>query len=121
VSEYGNPDLPEDWAYMKAWSPYQLVEKDEDYGEPFFWTTTRDDRVHPGHARKMVARMIDQGHPVLYFENTEGGHGAGSTNAQSARTTALQYAYLWRMLRQGGRRVPHGAADGRSQLGFSDE
>jgi prolyl oligopeptidase len=88
VSEYGNPDLPEDWAYMKAWSPYQLVSKDADYGEPYFWTTTRDDRVHPGHARKMVAKMISQGHPVLYFENTEGGHGAGSTNAQSARTTA---------------------------------
>jgi prolyl oligopeptidase len=99
VSEYGNPDVPEDWAYMKAWSPYQLVSEDADYGEPFFWTTTRDDRVHPAHARKMVARMIDQGHPVLYFENTEGGHGAGSTNAQSARTTALQYAYLWRRLR----------------------
>ena len=99
VSEYGNPDIPEDWAYMKKWSPYQLVAKDGDYGEPFFWTTTRDDRVHPGHARKMVAKMLSQGHPVLYFENTEGGHGAGSTNAQSARTTALQYAYLWRMLR----------------------
>jgi prolyl oligopeptidase len=99
MSEYGNPDVPEDWAYMKAWSPYQLVSKDADYGEPYFWTTTRDDRVHPGHARKMVAKMIAQGHPVLYFENIEGGHGAGSTNAQTARTTALQYAYLWRRLR----------------------
>ena len=70
-----------------------------DYGEPYFWTTTRDDPLPPGHARKMVAKLIAQGHPVLYFENIEGGHGAGSTNAQTAQTTALQYAYLWRSLR----------------------
>jgi len=99
VSEYGDPDDPDDWAFMKEWSPYQLVREGVDYPEPFFWTTTRDDRVHPGHARKMVARMLAQGHPVLYFENTEGGHGSGSVNAQRARVTALQYAYLWKKLR----------------------
>jgi prolyl oligopeptidase len=99
MSEYGDPDNPDDWTFMKQWSPYQLVRKDAEYPEPFFWTTTRDDRVHPGHARKMVARMKSQGHPVLYFENIEGGHGSGSVNAQRARTYALQYAYLWKKLR----------------------
>jgi prolyl oligopeptidase len=57
-------------------------------------TTTRDDRVHPGHARKMAAKMLEQGHEVLYFENTEGGHGAGATPAQQAYTNALIYAFF---------------------------
>jgi prolyl oligopeptidase len=78
------PPRPEDWAYMKTWSPYQLVSKDKEYPAVFFWTTTRDDRVHPGHARKMVAKMADQGHPVMYFENIEGGHGSGSVSTQKA-------------------------------------
>jgi prolyl oligopeptidase len=99
MDEYGDPDKPEDWAYMKAWSPYQLVTKDASYPKVFFWTTTRDDRVHPGHARKMVAKMLDLGHPVLYFENIEGGHGSGAVNRQRATTTALEYAYLWKMLK----------------------
>ncbi|MBZ5640322.1 MAG: prolyl oligopeptidase family serine peptidase [Acidobacteriia bacterium] len=99
MDEYGNPEKPEDWAYMKTWSPYQLVKKDVQYPKVFFWTTTRDDRVHPGHARKMVAKMLDMGHPVLYFENIEGGHGSGAVNKQRATTTALEYAYLWEMLK----------------------
>lgn len=99
ISEYGDPDKPEQWAYIKTWSPYHLISKDNNYGEPFIWTTTRDDRVHPGHARKMVAKLQSYGHPVLYFENTEGGHGAGSTNEQRARASALEYAYLWSRLK----------------------
>jgi len=99
MAEYGDPDKPEDWAFMKAWSPYQLLNKDTKYPTPFFWTNTRDDRVHPGHARKMVAKMESQGHPVYYFENTEGGHGAGAVSKQTARVTALQYSYLWMMLK----------------------
>jgi prolyl oligopeptidase len=99
MEEYGDPDKPEDWAYMKTWSPYQLVTKDAKYPKVFFWTTTRDDRVHPAHARKMVAKMLDMGHPVLYFENIEGGHGTGAVNKQRATTTALEYAYLWETLR----------------------
>ncbi len=99
MAEYGNPDVPEEWAYIKTWSPYQLLRKDVTYPEPFIWTTTRDDRVHPGHARKMVAKMAAQGHPVLYFENVEGGHGSGSVNRQRAQISALEYAYLWKMLR----------------------
>jgi prolyl oligopeptidase len=98
MEEYGNPDKPDDWAYIQTWSPYHLVRKDVKYPKVFFWTTTRDDRVHPGHARKMVARMTDMGHPVYYYENIEGGHGSGSTNAQRAQISALQYAYLWKML-----------------------
>jgi len=69
------------------------------YPKAFFWTTTRDDRVHPAHARKMAARMMEQGHPVYYFEQIEGGHGSGVVNQQRAYTTALEYAYLWKMLR----------------------
>ncbi len=98
MSEYGDPDKPEDWAYIQTWSPYHLVRPDAEYPKVFFWTTTRDDRVHPGHARKMVAKMSGMGHPVYYFENIEGGHGSGSVNTQRAQINALQYAYLWQML-----------------------
>jgi prolyl oligopeptidase len=98
VAEYGDPDVPEQWAYIKTWSPYHLLKKDARYPTPFFWTNTRDDRVHPGHARKMVARMRELGYPVYYFENIEGGHGSGSVNKQTAYVYALQYAYLWKML-----------------------
>ena len=99
MAEYGDPDKPEDWAYIQTWSPYQLLKADAKYPTPFFWTNTRDDRVHPAHARKMVAKLEAQGHPVYYFENTEGGHGSGAVNKQTAQVTALQYAYLWMMLR----------------------
>jgi prolyl oligopeptidase len=99
MAEYGNPDIPEEWAYIKTWSPYQMVRPDVHYPEVFIWTTTRDDRVHPGHARKMAAKMLDQGHDVLYYENTEGGHGSGTTNQQRAYQSALEWAYLWKQLR----------------------
>ena len=99
MAEYGDPDKPEEWAYIRTWSPYHLLKADAKYPTPFYWTNTRDDRVHPAHARKMVAKMEAQGHPVHYFENTEGGHGSGAVNKQTARVTALQYAYLWMMLR----------------------
>jgi prolyl oligopeptidase len=98
IAEYGDPDKAEDWAYIQTWSPYQLLKPDAKYPTPFFWTNTRDDRVHPAHARKMVAKLEAQGHPVYYFENTEGGHGSGAVNKQTAQVTALQYAYLWMML-----------------------
>jgi len=62
-------------------------------------TSTRDDRVHPGHARKMAAKMLDLGYPIYYYENTEGGHGGSSTNDQRARWNALQYAYLLKKLK----------------------
>jgi len=99
MAEYGDPDKPEDWSYIQTWSPYELLRPDAKYPTPFFWTNTRDDRVHPAHARKMVAKMEAQGHPVYYFENTEGGHASGAVNKQTATIMALQYSYLWMMLR----------------------
>ena len=99
MGEYGDPDKAEDWAFISKYSPYQNVKKDAKYPRIFFWTTTRDDRVHPAHARKMVARMKEQGHDVIYFEYTEGGHGAGSTPAQQAYLWALTYTYFWNELK----------------------
>jgi len=99
IAEYGDPDKAEDWAYMKAWSPYQNLTKEAQYPTPFYWTNPRDDRVHPAHARKMAAKLESLGHPVYYFENPEGGHGTGAVNKETARITALQYAYLWMMLK----------------------
>ena len=94
MGEYGNPDEPGDWAFISKYSPYQNVAKDKKYPKIFFTTSTRDDRVHPGHARKMVARMKEQGHDVTYFEYLEGGHGSGTTPAQTAYTWALTYTFL---------------------------
>lgn len=99
MAEYGNPDIAEDWEYIQTYSPYHNVKADVEYPRVFFTTSTRDDRVHPGHARKMVAKMTDMGHDVLYFENTEGGHAGSANNEQRARVTALMYAYLWEELR----------------------
>jgi prolyl oligopeptidase len=99
VGEYGNPDDPADWAFISKYSPYQNVAKDRKYPRVFFTTSTRDDRVHPGHARKMVARMREQGHDVLYFEYTEGGHAAGTNPAQQAYTWALTYTFFLNELR----------------------
>ncbi len=99
MGEYGNPDLPEEWAFIGKYSPYQNLFAGKKYPKVFFTTTTRDDRVHPGHARKMAAKMEAQGHPFYYFENTEGGHGSGVTNEQRAQMLSLEYVYLLRMLR----------------------
>lgn len=100
MAEYGNPDIPEEWAYISRYSPYQNVKAGAKYPKVFFTTTTRDDRVHPGHARKTAAKMESLGYPFYYFENTEGGHGAGVTSAQRAKMYALTYAYLWEQLKQ---------------------
>ncbi len=99
MAEYGDPDVPEEWAYISKYSPYQNVSADKKYPQVFFYTSTKDDRVHPGHARKMVAKMEGMGHKVYYYENTEGGHAAASTNRQRALTSALTYAYLWMQLK----------------------
>jgi len=94
MGEYGNPDDPKDWEFISKYSPYQNVVKGRKYPKLFIATTTRDDRVHPGHARKMVAKMKEQGHDVLYFENIEGGHGSGTTPAQQAQFNALVYSFF---------------------------
>ena len=97
MGEYGNPDT-DDWDYIKTWSPYHNLDKDADYPEVYFYTSTLDDRVHPAHARKMVSKMTDMGHKVYYYENTEGGHSSGANLSQAAYSGALAYAYLWKML-----------------------
>ena len=98
MAEYGDPDVPEEWAFISQYSPYHQVKPDASYPEVLFTTSTRDDRVHPGHARKMAARMLAQGHPVLYYENIEGGHGGAADNEQRAHVQALEMSYLWRRL-----------------------
>lgn len=99
MGEYGDPDKPEEWAFIQGFSPYHLVKADGHYPRTLFTTSTRDDRVHPGHARKMVAKMKEQGHDVLYYENIEGGHGGAANNAQRAFMTALAWAFFARELR----------------------
>ncbi|WP_166964224.1 prolyl oligopeptidase family serine peptidase [Yeosuana marina] len=94
MGEYGNPDIPEEWEYIKKYSPYHNLKEGMDYPEVFFYTSTRDDRVHPGHARKMVAKMNDMGYKTYYYENTEGGHAGSSTNEQSAKMNAMTFSYL---------------------------
>ena len=101
MAEYGNPDKADEWAYISQYSPYQNVKKGVKYPKVLFATSTRDDRVHPGHARKMAARMIEQGHDVLYYENMEGGHGGAANNEQRANLVALENTFLWTSL--GGR------------------
>lgn len=98
MDEYGNPDDPADWEYIRRFSPYHNVAAGKTYPRILFMTSTRDDRVHPGHARKMVAKMKNLGHDVLYYENIEGGHGGAANNEQRAYMQALAYTFLWREL-----------------------
>ena len=93
MAEYGNPDT-DDWKFIQTFSPYQNVKEDVKYPPVLFTTSTRDDRVHPGHARKMMARMKEQGHDVRYYENIEGGHGGAANNEQTAYMQALAYTFL---------------------------
>ena len=99
MGEYGNPDVPAEWDYISRYSPYQKVVAGKKYPRTLLMTSTRDDRVHPGHARKMAAKLADQGHDVLYYENTEGGHGGAANNAQRARMTALAFTFLQKQLK----------------------
>jgi len=99
MDEYGDPDKPEDWAYISKYSPYQNTSKDKVYPPVLFTTSTRDDRVHPGHARKMAALLESEGHSVLYYENTEGGHRASANNEQTAFMEALKYVFLLQNLK----------------------
>lgn len=98
TGEYGNPDEPGDWAFIREYSPYQNLDKGADYPTVFFYTSTEDDRVHPGHARKMAAALENLGHDSWYYENMEGGHGGTANQKQLAMRTALEYAYFIRML-----------------------
>lgn len=97
MAEYGNPDT-DDWKFIQTFSPYHLFDPKKTYPPVIFLTSTRDDRVHPGHARKMAAKMIDAGKDVTYYENIEGGHGGAANNAQAAHMQALAYSFLWERL-----------------------
>jgi prolyl oligopeptidase len=99
MGEYGDPDVPAEWSYIGHYSPYQNVRPDVPYPRVLFTTSTRDDRVHPGHARKMAARMLEQGHALLYYENIEGGHAGAADIEQVARISAMEMTFLWRELR----------------------
>jgi prolyl oligopeptidase len=98
MAEYGNPDDPAEWEFIKTFSPYHNVKPGTSYPRTLFTTSTRDDRVHPGHARKMVALMDAEGHDVLYYENVEGGHGGAANNRQRAFMGALTWTFLWNQL-----------------------
>ena len=98
MAEYGNPDKPEEWAFIQKFSPYHLFDAAKDYPPTLILTSTRDDRVHPGHARKMHALMSDAGKDVRYYENIEGGHGGAANNRQAAHMDALYLTFLWQQI-----------------------
>jgi prolyl oligopeptidase len=106
MAEYGNPDKPEEWEFIKTYSPYHNVKAGTKYPAVLFTTSTRDDRVHPGHARKMMARMKEQEHEVYYYENIEGGHGGAANNQQLAHMQALAYTFLRQQLMADGQAAP---------------
>jgi len=101
MAEYGDPDKPEDWAFMRGFSAYHNLRRDVRHPPVLFVTSTRDDRVHPGHARKMMARMMSLGADVTYYENIEGGHGGAADNRQRSFITAMSYIFLWQKLGTG--------------------
>lgn len=105
MGEYGDPDIPEEWAYISQYSPYQNLKPGQPYPKVLFYTSTKDDRVHPGHARKAAARMAEMGYDFFYYENIEGGHGGTANQDQLAYRTALEFVYFAKMLM--------GEADGR--------
>ena len=101
MAEYGDPDNPDDWEFISEYSPYQNISATRQYPPVLMTTSTRDDRVHPGHARKMTAALEAADHRVFYYENIEGGHAGAADNEQVAFKSALTYSFLWRMLTSG--------------------
>ena len=99
MGEYGNPDDPKEWAFLQGFSPYHNLKDGVTYPPTLVMTSTRDDRVHPGHARKMTALLLEKKQDVLYYENIEGGHGGAANNKQSAHMNALAYTFLWQKLK----------------------
>jgi prolyl oligopeptidase len=99
IAEYGDPDVPEQWEYIRTFSPYHLLRDGVEYPETFIWTATSDDRVGPVQARKMAARMLAMGIPNVWFhEALEGGHAGASDNRQAAALQARSQHFLWRTL-----------------------
>ena len=98
VDEYGSPDDPEERAFLEAISPYHNFDAELPYPTPLFVTSTKDDRVHPGHARKMAKLFEEAELPFLYYENIDGGHSAAANQMEAAKRTALEFTYLTRRL-----------------------
>ncbi|WP_425995312.1 prolyl oligopeptidase family serine peptidase [Caulobacter sp. DWR1-3-2b1] len=98
VGEYGDPAIPSENAVIAKYDPYSNLKAGQKYPEVFIETSTKDDRVHPAHARKAAARLEELGYPVLYYENIDGGHAASANLAETARQQALEYVYLSRKL-----------------------
>ena len=98
VGEYGSVSVPEERAFLASISPYQNIKTGVKYPVPLIWTTSKDDRVGPQHARKFAARLGAMGIPYYFYEVTEGGHGAGANAAERAFTSALQFTYFTRQL-----------------------
>ena len=98
VGEYGDPAIPSERAVIAKYDPYSNLKAGQKYPEVFIETSTKDDRVHPAHARKAAARLEALGYPVLYYENIDGGHAASANLAETARRQALEYVYLSRKL-----------------------
>ncbi|MGQ0836728.1 MAG: prolyl oligopeptidase family serine peptidase [Gammaproteobacteria bacterium] len=98
VDEYGSPDVPEERAWLEQLSPYHRLAKRDDFPVPFFVTSSKDDRVHPAHARKFAARMASLGMPYYYYENIDGGHSAAANQREKAKRQALEFTYLARRL-----------------------
>ncbi len=98
VGEYGSVSVPAEKAFWEAHSPYQNLKAGVAYPEPFIWTTTKDDRVGPQHARKFAAKLAAMGVPYLFYEVTQGGHGAGANPVQDATTSALEWTYFTQKL-----------------------
>ena len=98
MAEYGDPDVAEERAFLETISPYHNFDAAADYPVPFFVTSTKDDRVHPGHARKMAKLFEDAGKPFYYYENIDGGHSAAANQKERAKRAALEYTYLYERL-----------------------
>jgi prolyl oligopeptidase len=98
MAEYGDPDDPADWEFIRQFSPYHLIDPARTYPPLLLTTSTRDDRVHPGHARKMAAALLSQGQDVTYWENIEGGHAGAADSLQQATMQALAFTFLRRHL-----------------------
>ena len=94
IAEYGDPDKAEHWEFMKTFSPYQMLENSKNYPPILFMTSRKDDRVHPGHARKMVAKMEAMGYSPLFYEPAEGGHAGAANNSQLAHNLSIMFSFL---------------------------
>ena len=103
TGEYGSVSVPQEREFLEKISPYNNLRSGVAYPEPLIWTTTKDDRVGPQHARKFAAKLAGMGYPYMFYEVTEGGHGSGANLKEKARTTALEMTYFTRKLMDEGR------------------